>query len=440
MRIAVVMLDTRRAHAVKFVVKDMSCHFIAFDSDVPLATRIEFLSAAGATLTRDSESPTLVELRSVMNEAHPAFGQLALHAKVSVPAKTVLAPYTGIIKVCKSITSSRTYAMGFGSVNDDLVIDAEFAGGVARFANDPRNTGRCPNAIAESRLSPLGEYFTVIVSKRTILEGEEILMDYGKAFAFDPLPWVVDGEKVSRPRLRGSLPVPSVGRLLRECSVCGAFVSREVADHPSSFFCQRCGTISTPQHARHVFAASSSLSLSTEVLQEESAAVPWWPQSVAFLPWQCWDPLIPVSQLSPHVDFRLQDGIKLYDTHGDVHVVSTRTYAPGESVCFVGGIATLREVASSNRMRRKTLALLPLQFILGFDRSVHLIVTNEAQFVTIGEDDDNSNVIAAGMQTSMGCPYVVLVAKTMIDSFERLVAADPWSRGTKPYSGSAKRI
>lgn len=405
---------------MRFSPKDMSCHFIAFDSDVPLATRVEFVSVAGASVPRDVDTPSVVELRPVTNELHPAFGQLALHAKVQISSRTVIAPYTGIIRVCRSITSSRTYAMGFGSVNDELVIDAEFAGGVARFANDPRNTGRGANAIAESRISPLGEYFTLLVAKRTISEGEEILMDYGKAFAFDPLPWIVDGEHVSHPRLRGALPVPNIGHVLRECSICAAFQY----DRGPSLICSHCGGTSTPQNARRVLSTGPMPQKESNEPRTESYR---WPHSVAFLPWQCWDPLIPVQQVSPHIDFRQQDNIKLYDTHGaDIHVVSTKSFTAGQSVCYVGGVATLRGIPASSHSNN-TLSLVPLHALFELDRPLHMVVTNESQYVTINSPGElSTNVVLTAMRTSLGCPYVALVATRPVGAFERLVVDNPF--------------
>jgi hypothetical protein len=414
-------MESRRVHAVRFVPKDMSCHFISFDSDVPLATRVEFISVAGASLARDADTPCVVELRSVTSETHPAFGQLALHAKVQIPSKAILVPYTGVIKVCKSITSSRTYAMGFGSVNDDLVIDAEFAGGLARFANDPRNTGRGANAIAESRISALGEYFTALVAKRQIAEGEEILMDYGKAFAFDPLPWIVDGEHVTRPRLRGALPVPNIGCLLRECSVCGSFQR----DEGPSLKCDCCMSISTPQHARRVLSTSGPPPSEVGAAQTETQR---WPHSIVFLSWQCWDPLIPVQQVSPHIEFRQQDNIKLYDTQGvDTHVVTTKSFTSEQTICFVGGIATLRH-AQTSKNSDNTLRIVPLHSLFQLDRPLHLIVTNESQHVTLVHSSERSaaNTALMAMRTSFGCPYVALVATRAVSAFERLMLVDPF--------------
>lgn len=408
-------MDSQRVHAVRFNATEQSRHFMAFDSDVSLASRVEFLSITAllAETCGPSSRPAWqgVELRAIIDDDHPARGELALFATVLIPAKTVLGPYTGVIKVCQGMLSSRTYAMGFGSVNDEFVVDAEFAGGFARFANDPRNTGRTANTVAESRVSHLGESYTALVAKRTIAVGEEILMDYGKAFSLEPRPWCAGDRQVTRLRLAGALPLPLVGELYRECTTCG--YCNKMADGSSQ--CYACGGPRATQHSR-VIMVKGIAPHAAEI--EPSPWTPRWPQGVAFLPWQVWDPLVPLYSQAPHIDFKQQEGLSLYEVHGDTQVVASKSYAAGDVVGYVGGVATFRSAAVSN----SKLNAIDVSSLLGLPgRRVTLLVTNECQHVTRTTSERPANATVALRKEQLGYPYLALVALRAIEAFEEVI-------------------
>ncbi|EKF31631.1 hypothetical protein MOQ_004530 [Trypanosoma cruzi marinkellei] len=153
-----------------------------------------------------------VELRVLTDPRHPAYGQIGLFAKNTIPANTVVTPYSGYIEIFSTSCSSRTYTMGFGSFGDEYALDAEFVGNYGRFANDPRGVeGLVANLTAESRFTPRGEAYTALVSRRIINKGEEILMSYGKAHSLTPSPWMgLKGELLTRQRAGGIVPFPQL--------------------------------------------------------------------------------------------------------------------------------------------------------------------------------------------------------------------------------------
>lgn len=130
------------------------------------------------------------EIRMITDPAHPAFRQCGLFATKKIVSGALIMPYAGLVTLVGTVPSSQTYIMSYGGDDSDLGIDAEYFGNYARFANDPRGTGLTSNAFAVMRPTRLGETFTAIVSKRIIVEGEEILLDYGKRHRLSKVPLI----------------------------------------------------------------------------------------------------------------------------------------------------------------------------------------------------------------------------------------------------------
>ncbi|KEG12981.1 hypothetical protein DQ04_01291110 [Trypanosoma grayi] len=213
--------------SLKFHAGENARHFLAFDPSISKYDRMIIYMELFAHLRRlvDSEvfpcfSPSsylpeqYVELRVLTDPRHPAYGQVGLFAKKTIPSNTVVTPYSGYIEIFSTSCSSRTYTMGFGSLGDDYALDAEFVGNYGRFANDPRGVeGLSANLSAESRFTPRGEAYTALVSRRIINKGEEILMSYGKAHSLSPSPWVgLRGELLTRHRVGGIVPFPQLAQ------------------------------------------------------------------------------------------------------------------------------------------------------------------------------------------------------------------------------------
>lgn len=280
-----------------------------------------------------------LELRIVSDHLHPAYGQLGLYAKKTIPSNTIVTSYAGFIEVFGASCNSRTYTMGFGNIGDDFALDAEFAGNYGRFANDPRGVvGQCPNLFAENRLNSRGESFTALVTRRLIPEGEEILMDYGKAHSLNSSPWNdLLGRTVLRFRLGGMIPTLSslnnvrdeTFHLFWECPQCGMWsLGRECRNKVES--CLRCGS---PQVAGcpHVAVLTTGTSQRKDMANETRPynVLPQakddkcaflenrgkrveWPMNVPFLPWQVWDPTVPMSTVLKYSRFDSQEHLFLY--------------------------------------------------------------------------------------------------------------------------------
>ena len=107
---------------------------------------------------------------------------LGLHATKRIPKKKVIAKYTGE-RLTKAQVDARYKARGqrgdyvlcAGSKPTSQCVDARRSNsGVARFANDPRGSGKRANAKLTKAFS--------LKSKRAIRPGTEILASYGAAY------------------------------------------------------------------------------------------------------------------------------------------------------------------------------------------------------------------------------------------------------------------
>ncbi|KAG8348781.1 hypothetical protein TRVL_00366 [Trypanosoma vivax] len=213
--------------SLKFPAGEQARHFLAFDTAISkhdrmilymrLQTQASYLIDTNV-LADFVMAPYLpeqyVELRVLTDPRHPAFGQVGLFAKKTIPANVVVTPYSGYIEIFCTSCNSRTYTMGYGSLSDDYALDAEFVGNYGRFANDPRGMeGMVANLSAESRFTSRGEAYTALVSRRIINKGEEILMSYGKAHSLTPSPWLgLKGEMLTRYRVGGIVPFPHLDK------------------------------------------------------------------------------------------------------------------------------------------------------------------------------------------------------------------------------------
>lgn len=388
---------------VKFTCGNFSRHSLFFDSAISREDRhLIFLevfacakvllpaSAALADYVLPRYSPDeYVELRVVTDHRHPVYRQTGLYAKKTIPSNTIITPYSGFIEVFGSSCNSRTYTMGFGSIGDDFALDAEFAGNYGRFANDPRGViGLSANLIAESRFNARGEAFTALVSRRQIMEGEEILMSYGKAHSLGSSPWTnVEGEPVLRYRSSGMIPLPTFESVnvsfsqrnciqekkkpysydvMWECPQCGTWsfsggkantlAMCENCQAPQSAGCPFVALMSSPffknrkTSKNESFLKPPALSLPPTVhssaendnteavvpckslaspetaegsLTYESTKVEW-PLGMPFLPWQVWDPSVPISTVLKHSKFDSQEHLFLYRVTSSLAVVEER--------------------------------------------------------------------------------------------------------------------
>lgn len=415
---------------VKFTCGNFSRHSLFFDSTISREDRhLIFLeifacakvllpaSAALADYVLPRYSPDeFVELRVVTDHRHPVYGQTGLYAKKTIPSNTIITPYSGFVEVFGTSCNSRTYTMGFGSIGDDFALDAEFAGNYGRFANDPRGViGLSANLIAESRFNARGEAYTALVSRRQIMEGEEILMSYGKAHSLGSSPWTnVEGEPVLRYRLSGMISLPTFESVnasfsqrncipeekklysydvMWECPQCGTWSFSEGKAKALSI-CEKCLTpqsagcplvalLSSPSFTsqksspREAFSNPPMLPLSPGVhdgaengsteaivpckalaspetgedsLTYESTKVEW-PLGMPFLPWQVWDPTVPIATVLKHSKFESQEHLFLYRVTSSLAVVDERREKKDDRSILV--ISKEESVQGETRRKRK---------------------------------------------------------------------------------------
>lgn len=376
---------------LKFSCGSFTRHSLCFDSAISREDRhVIFLeifvcsdallpeSSGFAAYPRPRYSPDeYVELRVATDHRHPVYGQMGLYAKKTIPSNTVVTSYSGFLEVFGSSCNSRTYTMGFGTVGDDFALDAEFAGNYGRFANDPRGVfGLSANLIAENRFNARGEAFTALVSRRQIMEGEEILMSYGKAHSLGSSPWTnVEGQPVVRSRCSGMIPFPGVENSMKalcrrnssearqklfsydlawECPQCGAWslwrskgsaLSRcETCHTPKSTGCPLVALMESPLLAKKQELSNESplnpsflappltrerntrrknndtprmdkIPSTSELVRASSCYLSTkvkWPLSMPFLPWQVWDPTVPIATVLKHSRFESQEHLFLY--------------------------------------------------------------------------------------------------------------------------------
>ena len=184
----------------RFCVTRASRHFLAFDSTISLSDRIVFMREVNMRCSNQYDAEEQTELRQIVDAAHPAFGQLGLFARTKLARNAIVACYAGVVQLTSAQhPSSETYTMTYHVEDKSLDIDAEFVGNCARFANDPRNSGRAANLEAHNRVSEFGETFTALVTTRVINRGEELLLDYGRLHRLASQPWKgVNDEPIAR--------------------------------------------------------------------------------------------------------------------------------------------------------------------------------------------------------------------------------------------------
>jgi hypothetical protein len=365
---------TGRTRAAKFAASNMSRHFLCFDSSISRAQRVAFYMAANAALPERTYAANVTEPRLIADPLHPAFGQFGLFATARIPSQTVLMCYGGFVQAHGVFPCSQAYTMGYGGVNDDLEIDSEFVGNLARFANDPRGCPGTPgaNLVAQSKHNRLGEAFTAIITKRMIMPGEELLLSYGSRHRLSGHHWVTrDGRRLSRPRIMP--PMSGAARtvddrlaeagvnLVWQCASCGTWTERLDA----VLIVAVCGSCGCPRAARAPVAAlpkgtvraaekrprtrstekgledvgrhvhvpppnvplDAELTVNHEVIAAQlqchlpavagasppaSLSSPW-PMDFPLVTWQVWDPEVPHTLVQRYAVFHQQKGIHICD-------------------------------------------------------------------------------------------------------------------------------
>ena len=137
-----------------------------------------------------------VSIRKITDESHPAYGESGLFASKSLPPKSLLLTYTGLLSPSKLASTTSNYTLSFlsrshnntNSHNFSLTIDAEYMGNESRFLNDYRGIGESkgggPNVGFEEYWcsTSCSLQMGIFVLSRKIEKNQEILINYGKGF------------------------------------------------------------------------------------------------------------------------------------------------------------------------------------------------------------------------------------------------------------------
>lgn len=479
-----------RTRAGRFTPSRLSHHFLLFDASVSRQQRVALYTAACAVLPDTPYVGDVAEPRLIVDPLHPAFGQYGLFSKVRIPSQTVIMSYGGFVQMHASFPCSQAYTMGYGGLNERLEIDSEFIGNLARFANDPRGCAGSANIIAQTKLSRLGESYTALITRRAILPDEELLLSYGAHHRLAGQPWVTrSGTCLTRRRYA---PAPDVELLRRfevlwQCADCGSWTPRSPSTNRVAV-CGRCGAPRTAhaqlcavpkeestdapstkshrtespdkapadaagsdaQAADDVRSPGSDDALAVEsnlvashfvthrclVTQQASpmytqpAAVPApWPLDFPFVPWQLWDPEVPLLTIRAYAaPFTPQPELSVCEiVHAkgvSVGVFSNDAHTAGAEIGAAGGL-----VVHAADVRAESAAAVPLGAcaeellaIADVAPPLTLLVTNEAACIR-RVDAGAANVRFTLKRDPLGFLYVAVVALRPIDRHEELVAS-----------------
>lgn len=350
-----------RTRSSKFVATSSSCSFLVFDNGISRAERLEFMLAANAACEPAAPLAVsrLAQLCLITDPRHPAVGSYGLFAKTRIASGTVITTYSGVVQRAHGspVPGTETYGMAYVS-HPDLVVDAEYLGNFARFANDPRNTGKSANIVAQNKVTRFGENATVLVARTAINENEELLLDYGKGHVCFPKAWEDRwGRQLTRPRKSmGALPIGNVGgsarvglTVLWQCTQCGAF-NQTLPVPLMACVCHSCDE-PRASHAYVVAVSTASLEAAAQAaadaqrrvgekqkragsaLRDFAAAamaappatvargtefVPaTWPMNFPYLSWQIWDPEVPLTMLLDISTFKPQEKISVCEHFDD---------------------------------------------------------------------------------------------------------------------------
>jgi len=124
-----------------------------------------------------------VIIKKITDISHPCYNEYGLFAKRNIPKYTYIGTYGGVvIKSVSAVMHSFDYFVQFPE-KTECFIDAKYEGNEARFINDYRGTGKDDNVVfMPARAKQVGEVFIAVVAVADIVEGEEILVDYGTAY------------------------------------------------------------------------------------------------------------------------------------------------------------------------------------------------------------------------------------------------------------------
>jgi SET domain-containing protein len=130
-----------------------------------------------------SASPSLGQIRAIVDPSHPAHGQHGLFATKKIPPQTLIVEYIGEVHSDERPTSDYDISLYRFPGGENVGVDAATMGNEARFVNDYRGIRPKPNAQFADRWTASGDLRMGIWSLASgIRKGDEIVVSYGKSW------------------------------------------------------------------------------------------------------------------------------------------------------------------------------------------------------------------------------------------------------------------
>ncbi|KAJ3177092.1 hypothetical protein HDU85_006018 [Gaertneriomyces sp. JEL0708] len=165
-----------------------------WNKNIPTAISSFYLSHPSPDQTSPTSTPfplhpskgvgpsRLVRITSITDPSHPAYNQHGLFATATLPPKSLILDYNGMVHLPATASSTSDYILSFDRMTG-LSVDAATAGNEARFVNDFRGVAKQPNVAFEVYRDTRGEVKMGIWTLGSkVAKGEELLVSYGKGF------------------------------------------------------------------------------------------------------------------------------------------------------------------------------------------------------------------------------------------------------------------
>lgn len=173
-----------------------------------------FHTSGGKFAPKPTAHPGHIQIKTVSDPSHPAYGQCGLVAKKKISPGELIIPYLGVIHatfvraedtestpeieqliqldaehcdsdydLCLVRISASDPRNPFPGLHVSIGVDAAKAGNAARFINDYRGVGTTPNAEFRVGTGEAGELRMEVWSlKSGVNKGDELLVSYGKGW------------------------------------------------------------------------------------------------------------------------------------------------------------------------------------------------------------------------------------------------------------------
>lgn len=120
-----------------------------------------------------------VKIQKINDPNHPVYPYYGLEAAQSIPAKSYILDYRGIVKDRAKESKTSDYILHF---DEEYSIDAEFRGNEGRFINDFRGVQDRPNVCFKLYRTKNNIVSMGVFSIGKIRKGQELVVTYGKYF------------------------------------------------------------------------------------------------------------------------------------------------------------------------------------------------------------------------------------------------------------------